>query len=78
MWSLETLDYLNRQAARKAGRSNREPYVPALEEIDNFPPFPFPNLGPYVPAGWESRTQRGLRTHPAGADPVNRRWWSMS
>lgn len=53
MWSLETLDYLNRQAARKARRGQREPFVPSLEEIDNFPPFPFPHLGPYVPAGWE-------------------------
>ena len=53
MWSLGTLEYLNRQAARKARSSRREPYVPSLEEIDNFPPFPFPNLGPYVPAGWE-------------------------
>lgn len=53
MWSLETLDYLNRQAARKARSARREPYVPSLEEIESFPPFPFPNLGPYVPEGWE-------------------------
>ena len=53
MWSLETLDYLNRQAARKARRGKREPQVVSAEEIDNFPPFPFPHLGPYVPAGWE-------------------------
>lgn len=53
MWSLETLDYLNRQAARKARRGMKEPQVVTLEEIDTFPPFPFPNLGPYVPAGWE-------------------------
>jgi len=53
MWSLETLDYLNRQAARKARRGKKEPQVVSLEEIENFPPFPFPNLGPYVPAVWE-------------------------
>ena len=53
MWSLETMDYLNREAARKARRGKREPQVVSLEEIDNFPPFPFPHLGPYVPAGWE-------------------------
>lgn len=53
MWSLETLDYLNRQAAQKARRRRREPYVLALEEIDGFPPFPFPHLGSHVPAGWE-------------------------
>ena len=35
MWSLETLDYLNRQAAQKARRRKREPYVPALDEIDD-------------------------------------------
>ena len=53
MWSLETLEYLNREAARKARRGKREPQVVSAEEIDNFPPFRFPNLGPYVPAGWE-------------------------
>ena len=53
MWSLDTLEYLNRKAAQKARRGKREPYVPSPEEIDNFPPFPFPNLGPHVPAGWE-------------------------
>jgi len=53
MWSLETLDYLNREAARKARNAKREPFVPSLKDINNFPPFPFPNLGPYVPAGWE-------------------------
>jgi len=52
MWSLEMLDYLNREAARKARNAKREPFVPSLKDIENFPPFPFPNLGPYVPAEW--------------------------
>ena len=53
MWSLQTIDYLNQQAARKARRGKKEPFVPVLDQIAAFPPFPFPHLGPYVPAGWE-------------------------
>jgi hypothetical protein len=53
MWSLETLDFFNREAARKARNAKREPYVPVLDEIAAYPPFPFPHLGPFVPPGWE-------------------------
>ena len=53
MWSLETINHLNQQAARKARQAKKKPFVPALDDIKAFPPFPFPNLGPHVPAGWE-------------------------
>jgi hypothetical protein len=53
MWSLEMIDYLNQKAARKARRQDKEPTVTTPEEIENYPPFPFPHLGPYVPPGWE-------------------------
>jgi hypothetical protein len=53
MWSLEVIDYLNQKAARKARRQHKEPIVPTLDEIENYPPFPFPHLGPFVPEGWE-------------------------
>jgi|SRR5579871_2816603 len=53
MWSLQMIDYLNQEAAKKARRQDKKPYVPTLNEIDNYPPFPFPHLGLYVPPGWE-------------------------
>jgi hypothetical protein len=53
MWSLEVINYLNNEQAKKARRQHKEPYVSTLNEIENFPPFPFPNLGPFVPPGWE-------------------------
>jgi len=53
MWSLEMIEHLNRKAARKARRQHEEPTVPTQEEIESYPPFPFPHLGPYVPPGWE-------------------------
>lgn len=53
MWSLEVINYLNNEAARKARRQHKEPHVPTLDDIDNYPPFPFPHLGPFVPPGWE-------------------------
>lgn len=37
------------------------PYVPSgTEELDGFPPFPFPVLGNIVPDGWELAGQRWL------------------
>ncbi len=53
MLSLEMIDHLNQQAAKKARRQHKEPTIPTPQEIDSYPPFPFPQLGPYVPPGWE-------------------------
>jgi hypothetical protein len=53
MFSLEVIIHLNNEAAREARRKKKEPHVPTPEEIENFPPFPLPHLGPFVPPGWE-------------------------
>ena len=37
------------------------PYVPTgSEELDGFPPFPFPTVGNILPDGWELAGQRWL------------------
>lgn len=37
------------------------PYVPTnADELDGWPPFPFPNLGKSVPKGWERTGQTWL------------------
>jgi hypothetical protein len=53
MFSLEVIIHLNNEAAREARRKKKEPHVPTPEEIENFPPFPLPHLGPFMPPGWE-------------------------
>ena len=54
MWSLEGIDYLNQQAAKKARQRSATPFVPdGSEVVESWPPFPFPNLGDYDPPGWE-------------------------
>jgi hypothetical protein len=45
---------MSREACRKAAKTGMLPYVPLHEdEIDAFPPFPFPFLGDYRPTGWK-------------------------
>jgi len=52
MWGLGTINYLNQQAARKARKRRRTPFVPAgPEAVEGWPPFP--SLGDYDPPGWE-------------------------
>ena len=52
--SLEAIIAQNLEAAAVAAQGRREPYVPdGVEEVDRYPPFPFPNLGSHVPPGWE-------------------------
>ena len=54
MFSPEMIREMSDEAARKAARTKRQPYVPfSVDEIRRMPPFPFPNLGTYVPPGWE-------------------------
>jgi hypothetical protein len=73
MWSLETINYLNRQAGKKARKRGKSPFVPAgPENVENWPPFPFPNLGDFNPPGWEQtqswfvdKTGLGERWEPA-------------
>lgn len=55
--SLETIRDLANEQARKAAREKRKPYA-IFDEAElnafgtNAVPFPFPNLGTYVPKGW--------------------------
>jgi hypothetical protein len=45
---------MSREACRKAAKAGLFPYVPLHEdEIETYPPFPFPNLGDYRPKGWK-------------------------
>jgi hypothetical protein len=54
MMSLQSIRQLSDEQAKKAARKHKLPYVMAdMMEVDNFPPFPFPNIGSYVPKGWE-------------------------
>lgn len=54
MWSPETIRDMEDEAAQKAAAKAMVPYVPFdEEEVDRYPPFPFPNLGSHRPDGWE-------------------------
>ncbi len=54
MMSLEAIVYLNNQVAVQAEERELVPYTPeSIDEIDSYPPFPFPNLGYFQPDGWE-------------------------
>lgn len=54
MMSLETIEEEARLAGEEAEVEGKEPYFLANEESkQDFPPFPFPNLGSYCPEGWE-------------------------
>jgi len=53
MFSLAVIHHLNQQAARKARKRGAKPFVPAgPENVENWPPFPFPNLGDFDPPKW--------------------------
>jgi hypothetical protein len=52
MMSTQQIVSMSEEAAVKAARENRVPFV--YWPGDNLdPPFPFPNLGSYMPDGWE-------------------------
>jgi hypothetical protein len=47
--------------SRQTAEEGIVPYVPTgTEELDGFPPFPFPVLGNILPDGWEPSGQRWL------------------
>jgi hypothetical protein len=49
----KTIKRLSDEAAANAARLAKRPYVPFdKKEIENYPPFPFPNIGSYSPPGW--------------------------
>ena len=46
---------LNEEIAAKAAAENRVPFVPDRpDDVDRWPPFPFPNLGSHVPDDWQA------------------------
>jgi hypothetical protein len=54
MMSLTAIVALNEEIAVKAAQEGRLPFVPVgPDDVDRWATFPFPNLGPYEPAGWE-------------------------
>lgn len=54
MMSLATINALATEQGQKARTLDLEPhYITFQEEIDSYPPFPFPNIGGYVPKGFE-------------------------
>jgi len=72
MMSLEVLEAVNNEIARKAARQGLVPYVPfSPNEVDT--PFSFPNIGSLKPRGWRKtgatwfvdKTGHGLDWEPA-------------
>lgn len=52
MMSLATIAYLSREQAVKAAAARKVPFLVWPNDLDAFPPFPFPNIGDYRPKGW--------------------------
>ena len=74
MMSLEAIIALNEQIAAEAAEKNLIPFVPNGEaDVEQWPPFPFPNIGYLEPDGWEKteaswfvdKTGVGLDWEPA-------------
>lgn len=58
MFSLETIHHLNDEIAVEAAEEGLVPYVPFdADEVDYWPPIPFPNVGYLEPDGWEKTDQ---------------------
>lgn len=53
MMSLDVIVAVNEQIAARAARQKRKPFVPSrAEDVERWPPFPFPNIGYFQPPGW--------------------------
>ena len=53
MMSLAEINRLSDEAAKEAAEKGLVPYVPFnRKELDNYPTFPFPNIGSHKPEGW--------------------------
>jgi len=50
---LAEIRHLSREAAQKASKAKKEPYVPFDEEEIEGKHFSIPNLGDYRPKGWK-------------------------
>jgi len=54
MFSPSTIRDMSDKAAREAARKGRKPFVIySAEDVDRYPPFPFPFIGDYVAKGWK-------------------------
>lgn len=54
MLDLGTINRMNNEAGNIAKRRGIKPYkVWDYDELDNYPPFPFPYIGDYVPKGYK-------------------------
>lgn len=74
MMSLEVIIAVNEEIAAQAATDDLVPFVPHdADNVDRWPPFPFPNLGYYQPDNWEmtdtswfvDKTGHGLPHEPA-------------
>jgi len=55
MFHPSTIRDMSDKAAREAARKGKRPFVIyAPEDIDNYPPYPFPFVGGYVADGWKA------------------------
>lgn len=69
MMSLQTLQYLNKQAARTSRRNGTVPVgIESLADLDRMPPFPFPMIGDRRPKGLKLVTQWFVDTSGCGSD----------
>ena len=53
MMDLNTIHAMSREAAAEAATEGKVPFVIDEQDLQDMPPFPFPQLGDYTPAGWE-------------------------
>lgn len=53
MMGLDQIKTANMEAAERAASENRVPFVYYPDDVVSGDSFPFPELGDYVPPGWE-------------------------
>jgi hypothetical protein len=53
VWSGQSIDAINQEAAEEARRLRKVPHVPrSPDEVDDYRPVPFPSLCDYCPGDW--------------------------
>jgi hypothetical protein len=72
MLSMEQIVSMADDQGKKAKRHGLKPYLLKNFDADTFQTFPFPNIGSYVPSGWElvtyktvDKTGMGYESEPA-------------
>ena len=66
--SLSTIAAMSRKAAKKASNDNLTPFIIEKDDINHYPPFPFPYIGDYIPEGWKLINTLFCDTSGCGAD----------